>query len=452
MYNRRRLFIASCLPLVANGMASAICTDVMGDYARFLHLSKADTAWAIGAGSIIGVGVQFFGGALLDFLRIGRALWLAFAFHALGIATIMFSQNGWWLAIGWTFFGMAGMMVEASVNPLVAAMYPDKRTHMLSILHAWWPGGLIIGGLLAYGLSELFTLMPSSPWLAEHSWQIKMAFVYLPVVAYAVLIFGQEFPTTERVQLGFSTKGMYLEILRPAFLVLLFCMFLTASVELGTNRWVGVFIKDIIGIRGILYLVYTSGLMFVLRHFAGPLVKRMSLPGILLVSSVLSCVGLFWMGSTSNWWMMFCAATVFGVGVTFYWPTMLGVTAEKFPRGGAFLMGAMGAGAALFLSYVTTPGMGWLHDHYSLQEIPQPIAVKILKDGKVDDFKVEDLPPAEKTVVDRARQHAASITFRYMAIPAAVLIVLFGGMFVRDRRRRGGSLTSGGLPAGGPGA
>ena len=261
MDNRRMLFVASCLPLVANGMAGAISTDIMGDYEHFLGLSKLNVALALGAGTALGVAVQFCGGAILDFLRIGRALWVAFAFHVLGITTIVFAQGYFSLAAGWTFMAIATNMVEASINPLVASMYPEKRTHMLNVLHAWWPGGLILGGLLAFGLSELFDHLKGWPWLAAHSWQIKMAFVYLPVIGYAVLIFGKQFPKTERVQTGVSAKAMYREILRPGFLLLVFCMFLTASVELGPGRWVGVFIKDIIGIRGILFLVYTSGLM-----------------------------------------------------------------------------------------------------------------------------------------------------------------------------------------------
>jgi MFS family permease len=453
METRRRLFIASCLPLVANGMAFAIATDIMGDYERFLRLSKTEVALALGAGSILGVAVQFFGGAILDFLRIGRALWVAFAFHILGITTVVFALDGWWLATGWTFMAVASNMVEASINPLVASMYPEKKTHMLNVLHAWWPGGIIIGGLLAFGLTIVLNFVKaSSPWLADHSWQIKMATVFVPVLAYAVLIFGQQFPMTERAQRGVSTRAMYMEIFRPGFLLLMLCMFLTASIELGPNRWVGVFIKDITGLEGVLFLVYTSVLMFVLRHFAGPLAKRISSFGILIASSVLSGLGLLWMGYASGNWVMLAASTVFGVGVTFFWPTMLGVTSEKFPRGGAFLMGTMGAAAGLFLAYVTGPAMGWLHDHYTQKALAPALTAQIVKDGKIDASAVDKLSKDQQKDLDHAHHQAASMTFRIMAIPAAVLIIPFTGMMILDRRRRGRPRADAVLPTSGSSA
>jgi len=435
--NRRRLFVASCAALVANAMAFSIRTDIMGDYARAFELTMAKVGAAVSLGAIVGIAVQFLGGALLDVVGIGAALWLACAAHVLGLSTLIFAQGFWGLAVGWLFLGVASNLIEAAINPLAATMYPEKKTHVLNVLHAWWPGGLIIGGLLAFGFSEVLKLANAPKGLVDASWQIKTAIVFLPVAFYAFLLLGQKFPKTERVQAGVSTAAMFKEAMRPMFLVLVFCMFLTASVELGPNLWVGVFIEHMIGMRGVLLLVYTSGLMFVLRFFAGPLAKVISPNGILLASSVLSGLGLLWLSYATTALTVFLSATVFGVGVTYFWPTMLGVTSERFPKGGAFLMGIIGAAGGLFLSYVTNPGMGKLHDHYTLENLPAAVAAKVVVDGRVSEQREAALPPLEKASVEEARRIAARTTFRVVAGLCAVLLVVFGIMTLHDRARGG---------------
>lgn len=422
-------------------MAFAICTDIMGDFERHFQLTKFDVAKAVFGGAIAGVAVQLLGGALLDFIGMGVALWLAAAAQACGVTMIITAQGFWMLAVGWTLMAVAGGLIEAVINPLAATEYPDQKTHMLNVLHAWWPGGMIIGGLAAFGYSALLDRLGAGENLKAVSWQIKMAFVYVPILLYAILIFRQKFPKTESAQAGVSTKTMFQEALRPMFLLLVFCMFLTASTELAPDRWVGVFIQDIVGIRGVLFLVYTSGLMFVLRFFAGPLAKKISPIGILLASAVLSALGLVAISYSNTVFTVFLAATVFGVGKTYFWPTMLGVTSERFPKGGAFLLGIIGAAGGLFWSYVAAPGMGKLHDHYTLQSLSPAVAQQVVVEGRVDDDKIKALPADEQkpaqTEVDQGRKTAASTTFRWVAVLPAILILLFGGMLLYDYRRGG---------------
>ncbi|MGB2824101.1 MAG: MFS transporter [Phycisphaerae bacterium] len=433
MGNRRRLFAASCAALVTNAMAFSICTDIMGDFGRAFELTKARAGAAVSWGAIGGTIVLFTGGALLDFVGAGTVLWLAFASHAAGLSTVIFAQGFWSLAIGWLFLALGSGLTHAAINPLAATLYPEKKTQIFSMLHAWWPGGIILGGLLAFGLGELFGLPGMPAFFAEHGWQVKMACAYVPTVLYAVLIFGQEFPKTERVQAGVSTGAMFREALRPMFLLLVLCMCLTASVELGPNRWVGVFIKDIVGFPGVLVLAYTSGLMFLLRIFAGPIAKRIPSMKMLIGSSVLAGLGLLWLSYADDKVTVFLAATVFAVGVCYFWPTMLGTTAERFPKGGAFLLAVIGAAGGLFLAYVTVPGMGWLHDRYTRASLPPQVAAKVIVDGRVSEETVKTLPKDEKDDVDEAKRTAASTTFRYVAVMAAVLVVLFGGILVHDR-------------------
>ena len=454
MDNRRRLFVASCVALVANAMAFSIRTDIMGDYARSFEMTFLMVGAAVSLGAIVGIAVQFLGGALLDVIGIGGALWLAVGAHVAGLSTLIFAVGFKSLAAGWLFLGVASNLIEAAINPLAATMYPEKKTHVLNVLHAWWPGGLILGGLVAAGFSECLILCNAPKSLVDAAWQIKTAVVFVPVAIYAFLLIGQKFPKTERVQAGVSAGTMFKEALRPLFLFLVFCMFLTASIELGPNAWVGVFIENMVGIRGVLLLVYTSGLMFVLRFFAGPLARVLSPTGILLASSVLSGLGLLWLGYATTGITVFLASTVFGVGVTYFWPTMLGVTSERFPKGGAFLMGIIGAAGGLFLSYVTIPGMGKLHDHYTLQNLPPAVAAKVLVKGRVSEEREAALPDDEKASVKDARRVAACTTFRIVAALAVVLVILFGVMLLYDRARGGyrqevlvTGKGSGGMPA-----
>jgi len=437
----------------------------MGDLGARFELNKSWLGLAVSAGAIAGVCVQFFGSALLDFIGIGTALWVACAAHLCGVTAVIAAQGFWSIALGSFFLAIAGSMVETAINPLATAMYPEKRIHILNLLHAWWPGGLIIGGLLAYGFGEALGAAHVSQETLAASWRIKLAFVYVPILIYAILIFRQPFPKTERAQAGVPARVMLREALRPLFLLLVFCMFLTASTELAPNRWVHVFVEDIVGFPGILVLVYTSGLMFVLRHFAGPVAKVFSPLGLLVVSSVVSALGLLAMSYSSGVAAMFSAATIFGIGVTYYWPTMLGITAEWFPKGGAFLLGIIGAAAGLFLSYVTIPGMGALHDHYTLDTLntqsPEVAALVVDKEGwvaeevhfpysliardhlvlvkkemRVDDDKVKALPKEQQTVVEGAKRNAAQLTFRWVAVFPAALIVIFGVMLLCERRKR----------------
>jgi hypothetical protein len=140
----------------------------------------------------------------------------------------------------------------------------------------------VIGGLVALGLG-----------LMRFNWQVKMAFILVPTLAYGALFLGQEFPRTERVQQGVSTGGMYRAVLRPLFLVIVFCMVLTASTELATNQWIAYILSNTAGMAagGILVLVWINGLMAVGRWFAGPMVHRLSPIGLLIASAALSAIG-----------------------------------------------------------------------------------------------------------------------------------------------------------------
>ena len=121
-------------------------------------------------------------------------LYLAFALHLVGIIGFIIAPTYLLMSIAMLLAGFGNGLVEAVINPLIATLYPEEKTHKLNVLHSWWPGGLIIGGLLGYLMSQM-----------RIGWKAQMAVVLIPTIAYGVLIFGQKFPLTERAAAGIST-------------------------------------------------------------------------------------------------------------------------------------------------------------------------------------------------------------------------------------------------------
>jgi len=190
-----------------------------------------------------------------------------------------------------------------------------------------------------------------------------MGIVIIPVVAYGFLIFGQQVPATERAAAGISTGAMIKSATHPAFLLLMLTMMLTASIELAPGQWLEKVLRDTAQMSGTMILVYGSALMFVLRFFAGPIAHKISPIGMMWASVTIAGLGLLLLSSATTAPMAYLAATVFYVGVCFMWPTMLGITSERFPHGGAFTMGLMGFAGQFALGLVIFK-MGGVFDEW----------------------------------------------------------------------------------------
>ena len=175
-----------------------------------------------------------------------------------------------------------------------------------------------------------------------------------------------EYPKTERVASNVSTGEMWREAGKPLFLLLFVCMWMTAAAELGPDQWFPLVMGALVPqLQGVLFLVYTAGLMFLLRFYGSGIAHKAPI-ATLVVCSLLTAVGLYWLGGLqpgASPVVAFAAATVFGVGKTYFWPTMLGVTAEQFPRGGALLLSFMG-GAGMLSVAVALPIMGARIDRF----------------------------------------------------------------------------------------
>jgi len=350
--NRRRLYLASCFALITIALSFAIRGDILSQLSQHFQLNNEQLGWVAGAafwGFTLSI---FIGGQLCDLVGLGRLLMLAFLGHVVGVLMTIFSQGFWVLWLGTLLIGLANGLVEAAVNPLIATVYPEKKTEKLNALHAWFPGGIVIAGLAAVGMTAL-----------NFNWQIKMTLVLVPAFIYGLLLLGQQFPPTERVQHGVSTINMYRQALQPRFLIWVFCMLLTASTELGPNQWIPTILTQTAHLQGILVLAWINGIMACGRLLAGPVVRLLTPIALLSLAACLAAAGLLLLSAAASPISAFLASTLFAIGICYFWPTMLGVAAERFPSGGALLLAILGGAGNLSVALVL-PLMGRIYDQH----------------------------------------------------------------------------------------
>ena len=475
--NPDRLFLGSCVALIATSVAFATVGAVMFALKGEFVLTNAQVGW-IGGAALWGFALsQVVFAPLCDTLGMRTLLRMAFACHLGGTLVMIFAGGFATLFAGALVIAMANGLVEAACNPLVATLFPDDKTAKLNRFHVWFPGGIVLGGLAAYGLDQA----------GLTSWQLKLVLILVPTVAYGFLLLGQRFPRTEGVRSGVSMGEMFRATFNtPLMLVILVCTTVTASIELGPNRWLPA-VLEAGGMAGILVLVYINGIMAVLRFWAGPVVHRLSPTGILLASAVVSAGGLLWLSSGGSAGVAVAAATVFAVGVCYMWPTMLGFISEQIPRSGALGLGLMGTVGMATVGLVTSPWMGEIADREAHPLLVENGAYVVLLQGvgalnsqalrtpgpegddlraahatvaEVVEFVLENdsLPPVETAnalraligsgstspLVERAQEilnpaenHGGLVSFRSLVPFSGLLIVVFGTLFVRERRRGG---------------
>jgi MFS family permease len=377
---RQRLFVASCISLVTTSMVFAIRGDVAGPMSAAFQITNEQMGLIFSPAFWAFTLAIFISGALVDAIGmrtlhvlsaigyfVGVGLVLAAPHPTAPVASIFDNTGTTLLYAGFLVMGLSQGLVEGVINPLVATIYNDEKTKRLNMLHAWWPGGLVIGGLLAVALTQMFNA----------SWQLKLATILVPAAIYLVMALSMPYPATERVASNVSTGEMWQETARPLFILLFVCMWMTAAAELGPDQWfpsvMGALVPEL---QGVLFLVYTAGLMFLLRTFGSGIAHRNPI-GTLFVCSLLTAAGLYWLGALqpgAGALTAFAAATLFGVGKAYFWPTMIGITAEQFPRGGALLLALMG-GAGMLSVAVALPIMGARIDHYGPGAALQMVAV-----------------------------------------------------------------------------
>jgi len=395
LINRRRLFLLSCLSLIVTAMTFAIRAGILTQLSDQFALSDTELGWVNGMAFLGFPLAMVVFGFLYNVLGPRLILILAFLGHVLGLLLTIFAGGFLGLLISTFFIGFANGSVEAACNPMVADLYKDDKTKWLNRFHVWFPGGIVIGAVVSYIMTNMGI-----------GWQPQIAIMLVPTAIYGYMIFTTVFPDIDP-----DSKSMRLDaksillisavfgllvligtpntlmtaipggILLPLILVLalvylltfvltgrhrdavllvvlMAIMSMTSTSELGTQQWV----ERILGSTGaqpMLILAMVTGIMAVGRFFAGPLIHALNPLGVLLASAVVTTLGLFMMTVVSGG-MIYLAAVVFAVGVCYFWPTMIGVTAQYVPRSGALGMGLVGAAGMFALTFWNPVIGGWI--------------------------------------------------------------------------------------------
>lgn len=433
-FNSSRLFIASCLALLVTSLTFAIRAKIEGVFSADYGLTGEEIGWAFGPAFWGFTVAMFLGGLIIDVIKTKNIVWLAFFSHLVGLILLLTAKDKTMLFISNVFIGFGNGSVEAACNPLIATIYPTNKTKMLNRFHVWFPGGIVIGGVLAWILMTQLGI----------SWQVLTSLLFIPLALYGFLFFGQNIPETERVTSGVSFKDMLKNVSAPImiialvsfmilaasvpsikidfnstttyiilaliviavivegkvihkmsllFPVMLFGMFLTASTELGTNQWTNALLTNA-GIDPMIILVVVTGIMAVGRFFAGPLIHKLNPSGVLLGSAIFSVIGLYSLSISEGASATLGSAILFAIGVCYFWPTMLGFVAEYIPKSGALGLSIMG-GAGMVATSMVLPIMG--------------------------------------RSIDTA---GPQITLRYMTVLPIILVVIFVGLVIYMRKKK----------------
>ncbi len=426
--NAKRLLWAGFTAILAAGVGFAIRGGILDNWGRefgFTGLQLGAIGGAGFTGFCFGIIV---GGVVADKIGYGKLVMVAFAFHVLSAFVTFAAVDGMspdlaykWLFWGTFLFAIANGTLEAVANPLVATLFPQNRTHYLNILHASWPAGMILGGVAGWVLDDKF----------QWDWKWQLALFLIPTVLYGLMFFGQRMPQSEASQKGLSLGQMLKDVgilggLVVCYLIslffgdvlkgfmdpqiasyvgygigmillvgigvitefsigswLLFVLFiahaLVGAVELGTDGWIQNITGNILSSEeGKILFVFTSAVMFGLRFCAHFIENKLGLSPIalLLVCAVLAFVGLNLTSYVNSFGMAILALTVYGFGKTFFWPTMLAVASDRFPRTGAVAISIMGGIGMMSAGLLGSQGLGYFKDRYSgeaLAEASQPV-------------------------------------------------------------------------------
>ncbi len=423
--NAKRLLWAGFMAILAAGVGFAIRGGIFDNWGS----QYGFTAGQLGA--IGGAGFSGFcfgiilGGVVCDKIGYGKLIIAAFVLHVLSaLVTLTASGDSAYTSLFWGMFifAYANGTLEAVANPLVATLFPNNRTHYLNILHASWPAGLVIGSALGWVLDDKMKL----------SWQLQLSLYLIPTLAYGVMFLGQHMPKSEASEKGLSLGEMFkdvgmlgaiivcallalfldgvlgglLGLFSPNFVkystylsygisgallivvgvmtrfslgsFLLFTLFIAhamvGAVELGTDGWIQNITGNLFTSEEGKYLfMWTSAIMFSLRFCANFIEKRLGISpvGILVICAILACVGLILSSGMTSIRVAFLALGVYAVGKTFFWPTMLAVASDRFPRTGAIAISIMGGIGMLSAGMIGSPGLGYAKDRFAGEALQQ---------------------------------------------------------------------------------
>ncbi len=498
--NDKIVFWGCFIALITTSMAFIIRAILIGNSAAWpteFGLDKVE------AGDLFGAGLWPFAISIILFSlvidKVGYkfAMFFSFACYAVfgvlmmlaysavnapGVELAAAQDNAWWyLYIGSIILGLGNGTVEAFINPVVATLFKDEKSKWLNILHAGWPGGLVLGGILTIALGDVVT----------GDWRILIGLIFLPAVIYLVMLFAAKFPVNERVAAGATYRqmlgelgaigaliafgltfarlgevfgwpaynvlgqsiplGLILTIVvvigyfaycrsfgRPLLIALVLIMIPLAVTELGTDGWItGLMEKPMmeIGWNPAWVLVYTSAIMMILRFFAGPVIHWFKPLGLLAIASVLAIIGLNLLSFAQGLVFIFVAATIYGIAKSYFWPTMLGVVSEQTPRGGALTLNAIAGIGMLSVGIIGTPLIGYLQESSVANAVKQEASVgeelfmeKEYLLGKyevLEEAAVKSLPAAEQEQIDAIKDRETQGALAKMSIFPAIMLIAY---------------------------
>ena len=462
------------------GCFIALITTAFGFITRMFLLGTWEKEFGLDpaqVGRLAGIGIWPFAVSIIAFSlvidRIGykTAMIISFLGYAIwsvmGVSAYYMSKGGnkdgafamlYW---GSLILGLSNGTVEAYINPVVATMFTHNKTKWLNILHAGWPGGLVLAGIITIAIERI---APATPW------SVKVGMIAIPAIIFFLMLIPLKFPVQERVAAGVTYREMLAEfgilgalvvgflivlqlmdffsnggtvklstttyvmfiaiglaivaafaaytksLGRPFMFVMILIMMPLATTELGTDGWISKIMENALhGYHPGWVLIYTSFIMMVLRFFAGPIVHSLSPLGLLAVSAVLAIAGLTFLAGATGLLMIFGAATLYAFGKTFFWPTMLGVVSDQTPRGGALTLNALGGIGMLAVGVLGFPYIGALQADKKIdaiaatpaaQTVPGLVVNGTLRADVLDEKRIYEIIPYK--VVNDAKLSAAT--------------------------------------------
>jgi len=481
-YENKMLFWACFVAIAVTAFIFIIRGQVINAWAQEFALTETQK------GEILGVGLWPFAisiilfSLVIDFIGYGKAMVFAFCCHVISGIVLLMADGYWGLYIGTLLQSLANGAAQAVADPVVASIFKKDKSKWLSILHASWPGGMVIGGMFGIMISDF-------------DWRWRISMLFIPMAIYGIMMIGRKFPVHERVLAGVSYKemlrvtgglgffvisifvfgelgrimmwpnyvalilatcialylGFYLRTIgNPIFLLLLFIMIPLATTELGTDSWITSLMTDemkTLSINAGWVLIYTSFIMTILRFMAGPLLRYFSPLGLLAACSLLATIGLITL-SKSTGLMIFVAATLYGVGKTYFWPMMLGVVAERFPKGGALALNTMSAVGMLSVGILGTVFLGNIQDaaiEKHLKNDNPVLSSKILIEKTSIMGKYEAIDPDlrskldldEQKIIGDIEKKASKNALMSVAVLPIIMLISYIFLIFYFRRRGG---------------
>jgi MFS family permease len=486
--SKKSLFRACFFALMATSFGFMLRAMLITEWGIEFNLTKTQM------GEIMGVGLWPFAvsivlfSLIIDKIGYGRAMAIAFICHISSLVITLLANGYWMLYVGTFIFALGNGIIEATINPAVITMFPKEKTKWINRLHAGWPAGMVIGGILAISLGE------------SVKWQYKIAIILIPMLIYGFLMLKKKFPVQERVAAGVSYRdmlkelgilgaliiislivfevgnffslslaveigliilltaafGFYVRVLgHPIFIILLLIMFPLATAELGTDSWiVDLMANEMknLNLQPGWILVYTALIMTIARYFAGPVIKKLKPSGLLIFSSAIAAAGLFFL-SISTGIIIFIAATIYGFAKSYLWPTMIGIVGERFPKGGALTLNVTTGVGMLAVGIVGAVFLGFAQD----KEIENSIAeydrmnntslqekyINVEKNSifgayqSLDIARFETAPVQEREIIETRMVKAKKGALKLVAVLPVIMLVAFILLFLYFKKRGG---------------